>query len=142
MSSSPTVIAGGGCPQPSGTAGTDAAVAGSIRTTARSRSASVATTSPRTLRVGENCTSTAVAAPTACWFVTTRPAPSTTTPEACASGDQIATTLSCQRAAIDARSSSGTAFAGVGADGGGVTASALAAVSTSDVSRPAATSTD
>ena len=66
MISSPTAVAGGGSPQPSGTTGTAAAVAGSMRTTARSRSGSVATTSPRTLRAGENCTSTLVAAPTAC----------------------------------------------------------------------------
>ena len=112
--------AAAGSPQASGTGFTAAAVAGSIRTTATSRSVSVATTTPVTLSDGENCTSTVVARPMASWLVATSPAASTTNPDACAVGVHTATTLSCHRTESDVPSSSSgdVALVVVGADYG------------------------
>ena len=66
----------------SGTGVIDAIAAGSIRTTATSLARSATSTLPRTFTAGVSCTSTAVAAPTTCWFVTTSPRLSITTPDA------------------------------------------------------------
>ena len=57
-------------------------IAGSIQRTATSRTRSATRTRAATLTEGVSCTSTADALPMTRWFVTTRPAASTTNPDA------------------------------------------------------------
>ncbi len=134
-----TTVGRDGEAQPSGTGRSDATTCGSMRRTATSRAGSDSITRAATLTLGVNCTSTEVSAPTMRPLVTIRPAASTTNPDARTYGVQMATTLSNQRGRLIDGSVAGPDAAPVAA-GVTVSTSALPIVSSSTVSRPAATS--
>jgi hypothetical protein len=87
-----------------------------------------------------SCTSADFAAPMPRWFVTTSPLGSTRNPDACVAGVQMPTTLFRHCCTRNPLSDSGAA-PGAASDGPSSVTSALAAVSSMTVSRPAAMST-